>query len=83
MTAPLTAHERRVLDDFCRRGGLPATVTLIVSGAGVLVLLLADVEQWIAVATSALCGALVGAWIEKRHLHDLAGAVRKILEFRG
>lgn len=78
METELTRHEKRVLDDFVQSRKLPAPVSLGVGLAGVVLLLIAPVPQWVAVMTAALCGGLVGAWIEKRHLHDLARAVSKL-----
>ena len=76
----LTSHERRVLDDFVSRRKVPAAVSVGVGLAGLVLLLVADVPQWVAVVTSALCGGLVGSWIEKRHLNELGGAVSKLRE---
>lgn len=76
----LTRHEKRVVDDFVSRRKVPAPLTLGVGLTGLVMLLVASVPQWVAVVTAALCGGLVGSWIEKRHLHDLSGAVRKLNE---
>lgn len=76
----LTEHERRVVVDFVGRRKLPVAMSVTVGLLGVALLLMVAVPQWIAVVTSTLCGGLLGSWVEKKHLHDLSGAVRKLYE---
>ena len=75
----VTRYQARVLNDFFHARKIPSSVTLTVSILGIAASLVAQMPQVVLVLTAALCGGLLGSWVEKRHLNDLSVAIAKVV----
>lgn len=75
----LSKLEEALLFDLLERRKPPRHFSWLVGALGVVSLLLLEPSGALLILTAGLCGGLVGAFLERKHLADLARVVGKLV----